>query len=299
MSRSILFIIISFSSLLIFSQSKRDIIIRDSLSFYQRFKPDTYQQMKRNVLELEEEYGYEPELKYNLLGKMYDNRDIGFLKQELTVLVRDYGFNYTYVNKATPYYKAITEGELKDWFKEMYLKNHFIWMEKNFDKQQDIYVINHTGDKSVLIESFGETIKEKLELTKKQKEKLENVIDDMCFANITELYQITRNNNFYPTGKSYGLIQKGFKYTISSSLLRKRNIERFWILFYPYLKKAYINNEIDYSVFRNYDYQNYRFFGYQHFGLLHPDQFTNDDGQEIPIKDIYFYSAIKKEFNWE
>lgn len=288
-------IFLSFS----FSQNKRDLAIQDSLSFFHMYNPEKYDETKSALLNLEKEYGYEPELKYSLLPAMYTNKDLDFFKQELSVLVRDYGFNYTYVKKSASYYVAISEGELKDWFKEMYLKNHVIWLDNNFDKQQDLYVINQTGNKNIMIDSFGETVKEKLELSKDQEKKLDGLIDEMCFANITDLYQITRKNNNYPTAKSFALIQNGVSYTIQTSLFRKGNLEKFWILFYPYFKTAYLNNEMDYNLFKIYDYQNYKFFGYQHFGLLHPDQFTDEDGQEIPVKDIFFYSAIKKEFGWE
>ena len=32
---------------------------------------------------------------------------------------------------------------------------------------------------------------------------------------------------------------------------------------------------------------------------LDPDKIKNENGEEIPVKDIYFFSAIRKEFGWE
>ncbi len=83
------------------------------------------------------------------------------------------------------------------------------------------------------------------------------------------------------------------------NLRKKENIERFWLWFYLYYKKVYLNDEIDYSVFEYYDCYSYHHFGYQHFGLLDPKKVTDKRGKEIPVKDIYFYSAIKNEFGWE
>lgn len=282
------------------AQNERDIIVNDSLSFIAIYT--NYPLAKKRILKLEEKFGYEPELKYRLIGQSYRNNDLDFFKKQLTILVEKYGFQLIYLTENEPYYTAITEGELSGWFKEMYLEKHFIWMKNNFNKQLELKKLNDIRDKAVLIRTHTNLLAKKLEFDSIQNSKKNKVMSDSDFENIADLYQVTHKWEKYPTGKSFALIQKNYIMVEMNNLEAKENFERFWLLFYPFYKKAYLNNEISYIHFKNYDSYSYIHHGYQKFGLLKPeeiqDSYMNSGLKEVPLKDFDFYFKILKEFNW-
>lgn len=295
-------ILILFSGNLSFGQTERDIMINDSI-YPIMHKAEYYQKAKNRILELEKIYGYEAELKYSLINYSYQNNDIEFFKTELAILVKKYGFQLIYLNGKESYYNAITNGELAEWYKSMFLKNHFIWLENNFDKQIDLKKLNDIKTKDQLINKYTREIWNELELDSTQKTKQNNLISDFYFANISELHKITLDNKNYPTGKTFALVQNNFSVAEIHNLQAKPNIERFWILFYPHYKKAYLNNEITYAIFKNYDQMSFVHFGNQHFGLVKineiPEVYSKYNLTEIPIVDLEFYKKIKNEFNWK
>jgi len=261
-----------------------------------------YPLAKKRVLKLEEKYGYEPELKHLLITESFRNNDLAFFKKELTVLVEKYGFQLIYLKETEPYYTAITEGELFSWFKTMYLEKHFIWMKNNFDKQLDLKKLNDIRDKDLLIRKYTNLFSRKLEFDSIQNSNKHKVMSELDFENIADLYQITQKRKKYPTGKSFALIQRNFGIAEMHNIQAKENFDRFWLLFYPFYKKAYLNNEISYIYFKNYDSYSYVHHGYQEFGLLNiediPDTYMTSGLKEIPLKNFDFYFKILKEFNW-
>jgi len=261
-----------------------------------------YPLAKKRVLKLEQKYGYEPELKHNLIRHSFRNNDLDFFKKELSILVEKYGYQLIYTKETEPYYITITEGELSSWFKKMYLEKHFIWMKNNFDKQLDLKKLNDIRDKDFLIRKHTNLLSSKLEFDSIQNINKANVMSELDFENIADLYQITQKRKKYPTGKTFALIQKGFGIAEMHNIQAKDNFDRFWLLFYPYYKKAYLNNEISYIHFKNYDSFSYIHHGCQKFGLLNsediPDLYMNSGLKEIPLKDFDFYFKILKEFNW-
>lgn len=71
---------------------------------------------------------------------------------------------------------------------------------------------------------------------------------------------------------------------------------------YPYYEKAYLNNEIDYLVFRNYDAQLLMSSGSQYFGTLSDDEVPNsflDENRKIPIIDESTLKKRRKKLKWE
>lgn len=294
-------ILILFSATSTFGQNKRDIIINDSI-YPIMHNPSNYLEVKNRILDLEKKYGYEVELKQSLINYSYQNDDISFFKKELSILVEKYGFQLIYLNGREFYYDAITKGELSDWFKKMFLKNHFVWLENNFEKQIDLKKLNDIKNKDQLIDIYtGKVIKE-VNLDSIQIVKISNLLSEFFFTNISELNQITIKNDNYPTGKSFALIQNDFNVAELHNLQSKPNIERFWSLFYPYFKKAYLNNEITFITFKTYDQMSFVHFGNQHFGLIEidkiPDFYKKENMTEVPIVDLEFYKKIKKEFKW-
>lgn len=285
---------------LVSSQNERDIIIQDSLSYMVMYT--NYPLAKKRILKLEEEYGYEPELKYRLISQSFKNNDLDFFKKELTVLVEKYGFQLIYIKETEPYYTAITTGELSLWFKEMYLEKHFVWMKNNFDKQLDLKKLNDIGNKDQLIRRYSGLLNKVLALDSIQIINTYKAVGELDFENIADLYGITHKWKAYPTGKSFALIQRSFTIAEIHNLKTKENFDRFWLLFYPFYKKAYLNDQISYIHFKNYDSYSYVHYGYQKFGLLTvneiPDIYLKEDLKEIPLKDFDFYFKILKEFNW-
>jgi len=296
------FIFILFYLSVATAQNERDIIIHDSLSYMVMYTKENYPLAKKRVLKLEQKYGYEPELKHRLISQSFINNDIEFFKKELTVLVEKYGFQLIYLKETEPYYTAITHGELSSWFKEMYLEKHFIWMKNNFNKQLDLKKLNDIGAKDQLIRKYTNLLSRKLEFDSIQNINKYNVISELDFENIADLHQISNKRGIYPSGKSFALIQRSFGISEIHNLKSKDNFERFWLLFYPFYKKAYLKNEISYVHFKNYDGYSYVHYGYQKFGLLNieeiPETYITAGLKEIPLEDFDFYFKILKEFNW-
>lgn len=294
------FIFITLYSSLVTAQNQRDIVVHDSLSYLVMYTD--YPLAKKRFLKLEDRYGCEPELKYRLISQSYRNNDLDFFKKELSILVEKYGFQLIYLKGTEVYYESITKGDLADWFKEMYLENHFKWMKNNFDKQLDLKKLNDIENKDQLIRRFIGIVNRNLTLDSIQKNKLSKSESEFDFENIADLHQITQKWDVYPTGKSFALIQKSFTIAEIHNLKTKENFDRFWLLFYPFYKKAYLNNEITYIQFKNHDNFSYVHHGYQKFGLLNvddiPDVYMTEGLKEVPLKDFDFYFKILKEFNW-
>jgi len=297
-----LFILIILYSSSTIAQNQRDIIVHDSLSYIVMFSKENYPIAKKRILTLEDRYGYEPELKYRLINYSFRNGDLEFFKEELSVLVEKYGFQLIYLSGNEIYYESITKGELSNWFKEMYLENHFKWMKNNFAKQLDLKKLNDIGNKDRLIRKYTNLLSKKLTFDSIQDIHKNKVVSELDFENIADLHEITQKRKSYPTGKSFALIQRSFTTAEMNNLGAKENFERFWLLFYPYYKKAYLNNEVSYIHFKNYDSYSYIHHGYQEFGLLKsediPELYMNTGLKEIPLKDFDFYFKILKEFNW-
>ena len=291
-----------FVTLSTISQNRRDLKIHESI-YNDIYFLEKYDEVKSNILALEEKYGYEPNLKYILLQKSFEAGDLAFFKDELTILVREYGFNIIYEPESKIYYESITTGNLSEWFKEMYLSNHFIWMENNFLKQIDLKKLNQLKDNDQLIVKYQLELKSKMEWDSIQTQTSTKILDDASFENLGELYSITRKYNAYPSDKNFALVQNNFYIVEHHNFQSKQNFEKTWILFEPFYKKAYLSNEIDYVVFLNYDNWSYVHNGYQKFGLLKveniPEVYKKENLDTVPIIDLEYYSKIRNEFNWK
>lgn len=292
-------LIFSLSALALFSQNERDSTIHDII--YPSLYKD-YKLAKSEILKLEETYGYETELKYYLINTSFEEGDLDFFKAELTILVRDYGLNLAYEPKNKSYYKTITTGNLADWFKTMYLKNHVIWLDNNFLKQADLQQLNGLQNKTRMYNKLHYALDQKVTLDSIQKEEQKKVFEDVSFENLSELYALIRKLDTYPTGKNFALVQNSFALLEYQNFGIERNFEKSWMLFEPFYKKAYLEDAIDYIVYRNYD--NYSFIHYknQRYGLISifdiPEVYQ-DDLFSIPIRNLEFANKIKADFNWK
>lgn len=287
-----------------FSQNSRDKFILDSIEPFinnLNINKSHYYQIKKAVLKIEKEYGYEPEFKYRLLNKSFDVGDVEFLKKELSVLVEKFGFNVAYMTESETYFIAITTGHLKKWFKKMYLKKHLIWLKNNFDKQLDLRKLNELRTKDQLVNGYSAKISQNLALDSIQKKLSLQLLHEFFYLNISTLYSIAQKRNTYPTGKSFGLVQNNFGVAEFHNYQAKENFDKVWLLFYPYYKKSYLNNEMTYMHFRNHDNFSYLHYGFQEFGLIEikdiPKEYWKNNAQ-IPIKDIELMKETKKELKW-
>ncbi len=286
------------------SQNKRDKFIMTSIepeisSLY--LTKEKYYEIKDAIYKLEKENGYEPDYKYRLINQSYIFQDLDYFKQELSILVEKYGFNIAYMSQNESYFEAINNGKLKDWFKEMFLEKHFIWLQNNFDKQIDLRKLNELRMKDQLVNRYSSKLSQTLKLDSIQKVLNLKYLHDFFYTNLSDLYQITHKWSVYPTGKSFALVQNNFGVVEFHNNQAKENFDRLWPIFFPFYRKAYLNNEITYMCFRNHDNFSYSHYGYQVFGLINikdiPSEYKKNE-DEIPVKNLQFKKEIKNEFNW-
>ncbi|EGV42395.1 hypothetical protein BZARG_2317 [Bizionia argentinensis JUB59] len=297
--KAYLCLLFGFISVTLFSQNKRDTVIDSTI--YPLFY-NNYELVKNEIIKLEENYGYESNLKYLLLNRSFEESDINFFKTELTTLVKDYGFNLAYEPDNTSYYEAITTGELAVWFKSMYLKNHVIWLDNNFLKQADLRQLNGLQNKTVMYNKLRYEITQKVTLDSIQKKEQQKVFEDVAFENLSEFYALTRKLDKYPTGKNFALIQNDFTILEYQNFGIKRNFEKSWILFEPFYRKAYLKHAIDYTIYKRYDVYSFIHYKNQRYGLISifdiPETYQ-EDLFSIPIRDLEFSNKAKTEFNWK
>lgn len=287
-----------------YGQNIRDKFIFDSIQPYInniKLSKTEYYSLKKALLTLDEKYGYDADYHYRLLNKSYANNDIDFFKVQLSILVEFYGFNLAYMNESESYFNAIIKDFLRDWFKKMYLKNHFIWLDKNFDKQIDQRVLNEIGTKDQLVNNYSSEIYRINKLDSIEKGKIFQVLRNFFKENILNFHTIVKKNGVFPTAHSFALIQNDFGVAFTHIYQSKNDYKNVFELFYPFYKKAYLNNEITYMNFRNYDNFSFLHNGVQKFGLIKiqniPLEFKKNN-DEIPIENIDFMIEAKKEFKW-
>lgn len=311
MNKSVCFLLLFllFSSNVIFSQNYRDKVIYEIIyPSFQKARTDNeyYQKAKEAILGLESQYGYEADLKLTLLEYSYRHKDIPFFKEQLEVLVEKYGYTISFMKGGELYYDAIFTGELSSWFKPMYLKKHFVWLEHNFDKQFDQRKLYDMELKSQAVHSFTSKILEIESLDAAQIQAVNAKWNEFKFSNSTSLYGICRKFDFFPTVKNFGVIHSFYNMGLYQNFEVKENIERTWLLFEPYIKKTYLKNEMDYSEYRNYDAFSFKHFGFQKYGLMNKDILPlflrNKDMEssgDIPIENAFFAEKMKREFGWK
>lgn len=295
-----------FSVVFLSAQNKRDLIIRDSilttLNSNKTILKSDYIRVKRTIISLDESYGYETELHKRLLDFSVFFDDLEFFKSELVLLVSKHGFNAAYLNGDENYYNLIFTGDLKIWFKKMYLENHSIWLENNFEKQVDFRKLNEIRTKDQLINTFASKLYFSKVLDSVQKNLVQSELNAFNFNIIGDLYAICKKYDKYPTDKNFSIIQNNFGSALVHNFQQQQNIEKTWILLFPFIKKAYLNHEIDNVVFKNYDFYLYTIFGFQEFNSYNisqiPEQFKKNHN-EIPLRNKELYKKIKKEFNWQ
>src|SRR5690554_74521 len=296
------FFVLTFSSTLS-AQTHRDTLVSEIIH---NFPKDliSHEKLKLNIKKLEElEEKPNPEILHSKLRYIYEQNDIDYFKEVLTLLTRNYGFNLSYASDSEPYYEDIINGNLATWFKEMYIKNHSEWLSENLDKQIDIYRLNTLNEKDQLVNGISTAFHRSTLFTNEQKEILEKILDDYSFDNARVILDLSAEIGFLPTGNSFSLIQKDYNYVELHNLQRANNFEKLWKSFYPFYKTSYLNKDISSIKFRTVDFTKYRHDGTQIFNLIKIEDFheswrRNPDDKEIPIDNNEQTKRLRTELGW-
>ena len=294
---------LSLFSLLVMSQTKRDIFLRDSI-----IKPINYKQVTNkkiydktyNLLKkMDTEFGYKKDIHLKILEFSYFHNDLDNFKKDLLVLVKNYGFKIDYLTTNENYYNDLMNGKLSNWFKKMYLKNHLIWVENNFDKLNDIRALNEINIKDQTLAKLSNVMLD-VNLNQSDSIKIYTVIQRLNAENLQLIYKISEKNNCFILSKKFPVIQNNLNSAIIHNF--QMNLDDSWNLLFPYIKTAYKNNEIDNVIFQNYDFYRYLKDGYQEFNSYKIEQIPPDfrkDQDTIPLKNVDFFNEFKKEMKWE
>ncbi|WP_250579755.1 hypothetical protein [Flavobacterium fragile] len=285
------------------SQTKRDIFLRDSI-----IKPINYKQVTNKKIyhktydllkKMDSEFGYEKDIHLKILEFSYFHNDLDNFKKDLLVLVKNYGFKIDYLTTNENYYNDLMNGKLSNWFKKMYLKNHLIWVENNFDKLNDIRALNEINIKDQTLAKLSNVMLD-VNLNQSDSIKIYTIIQRLNAENLQLIYKISEKNNCFILSKKFPVIQNNLNSTIIHNF--QMNIDDSWNLLYPYIKTAYKNNEIDNVIFQNYDFYRYLKDGYQEFNSYKIEQIPPDfrkNQDPIPLKDVGFFNEFKKGMKWD
>ena len=220
-------------------------------------------------------------------------------KKDLLVLVKNYGFKIDYLTTNENYYNDLMNGKLSNWFKKMYLKNHLIWVENNFDKLNDIRALNEINIKDQTLAKLSNVMLD-VNLNQSDSIKIYTVIQRLNAENLQLIYKISEKNNCFILSKKFPVIQNNLNSAIIHNF--QMNLDDSWNLLFPYIKTAYKNNGIDNVIFQNYDFYRYLKDGYQEFNSYKIEQIPPDfrkDQDTIPLKNVDFFNEFKKEMIWE
>ena len=290
-------------SLLVMSQTKRDIFLRDSI-----IKPINYKQVTNKKIydktydllkKTDTEFGYEKDIHLKILEFSYFHNDLDNFKKDLLVLVKNYGFKIDYLTTNENYYNDLMNGKLSNWFKKMYLKNHLIWVENNFDKLNDIRALNEINIKDQTLAKLSNVMLD-VNLNQSDSIKIYTLIQRLNAENLQLVNKISKKSNCFVLSKKFPIIQNNLNSAIIHNF--QMNIDDSWSLLYPYIKTAYKNNEIDNVIFQNYDFYRYLKDGYQEFNSYKIEQIPFDfrkDQDIIPLKNVDFFNEFKKEMIWD
>lgn len=296
------FLVSIFSSTLS-AQTYRDTLVSEvSHSFPKDIT--SYNKLKENIKKLEKIEGkHNPEILNSKLRYFFEQNDFDYFKEKLTLLTRYYGYNVSYLSGKENYYESIIYGNLSNWFKEMYIKNHSEWLGENLDKQKTIFELNTLADKDQIVNGISTDIYQSLKLNEEQKQIIDNILDRHSFNNANILLDISSKIGSLPTGNSFSLIQKDYGYVELHNLQRVNNFEKLWTSFYPLYKTSYLNKDISSIKFRTIDFTKYRHDGKQIFNLIKIEDFheswrRNPDDSEIPIDNEEQTKKFRTELGW-
>lgn len=281
-------------SLLNVAQTKRDFLLKDSIikpiNSKQLLDKRVYDKTYSLLKNMDDEFGYEKDIHLKILEYSYFHNELQDFKYNLTILVKEYGLKIDYLTNNENYYNDLMNGKLSNWFKKMYLKNHLKWVENNFDKLNDIRVLNEINIKDQTLAKLSNVMID-VNLNQSDSIKIYNVIQRLNTENLQLIHKISEKSNCFVLSKKFPIIQNNLNSAIIHNF--QMNIDDSWNLLYPYIKIAYKNNEIDNVIFQNYDFYRYLKDGYQEFNSYKIEQIPPEfrkNQNPIPLKDVIFFN---------
>lgn len=290
-------------SLLNVAQTKRDFLLKDSIikpiNSKQLLDKRVYDKTYSLLKNMDDEFGYEKDIHLKFLEYSYFHNELHDFKSDLTILVKEYGLKVDYLTTNENYYIDLMNGKLSNWFKKMYLKNHLKWVENNFDKLNDIRVLNEINIKDQTLAKLSNVMID-VNLNQSDSIKIYSLIQRLNAENLQLIHKISEKSNCFVLSKKFPIIQNNLNSAIIHNF--QMNIDDSWNLLYPYIKIAYKNNEIDNVIFQNYDFYRYLKDGYQEFNSYKIEQIPPDfrkNKDSIPLNNVVFFNEFKKEMKWE
>lgn len=296
------FLLFFFTAFLGFSQNPTDILLTQTIpKLLLANSSEDYFKAKKMLLNLEKEDGEWPEEKLRLLSASYTHGDLEFFKKELLNLVEHYGFDILQLNNSLNYYEALTSGELSNWFKMNYPPLRAKWLENNLDKLPYIKALNDLYVKDQTLASLFSTINSQNFENEKTKKMLDSIFLEETKNHFSELLNIYNKIGVYPSAKSFAIPHSPY-FLVEMHALKSPSIS-FECLeqIYPFYEKAYLNKEITYLVFRDFDTQLLFSTGKQYFGTVKesevPESFLDENG-EIPVIDEAYLKERRVKLQW-
>lgn len=290
-------------SLLNVAQTKRDFLLKDSIikpiNSKQLLDKRVYDKTYSLLKNMDDEFGYEKDIHLKFLEYSYFHNELHDFKSDLTILVKEYGLKVDYLTTNENYYNDLMNGKLSNWYKKMFLKNHLKWVENNFNKLNDIRVLNEINIKDQILAKLSNIMID-VNLNQSDSIKIYSLIQRLNAENLQLVNKISEKSNCFVLSKKFPIIQNNLNSVIIHNF--QMNIDDSWNLLYPYIKTAYKNNEIDNVIFQNYDFYRYLKDGYQEFNSYKIEQIPLDfrkNKDSIPLKDIIFFNEFKKEMKWD
>lgn len=286
------------------SQTYRDSLVKQ-INYNLPKNEMTYQKLKVDIKKLEEIEGKpNPEILHSHLKNIYKFNDIEYFKEVLTLLTRKYGYNLSYASGEEMYYNDIINGALKNWFKEMYIKNHSEWLSENLDKQVDIFKLNSLYSKDQTQRSFSSMIRNVNDLTDNQLKQIRTLEGIIFNNNFETLIALCKKADNLPKGNSFALIQNDYNIVELHILQHEDTFEKAWKSLYPFYKKAYLNKDISSKYFRTIDATLYMQEGKQIFDLIKTEDIPentkrNSNNLEISVRNKKETKKIRTELGWE
>ncbi len=284
------------------SQNQTDILLTQQIpKLLSTNTSEDYFLAKDLLLNLEKESGAWPEEKLRLLSVSYRIGDSDFFKEELLSLIEHYGYDILQLNNRSSYYWALTSGELSSWFNTNYPLYRALWLEKNLEKMPYIKALNDLYIKDQTLGSFGAIITSQNFEDEKTTKKLDSILIEQTKDNFIELLDIYSEIGTYPSAKTFALPQSPF-FLVEIHALKTPSISLDCLKqIYPYYEKAYLNNEITYLAFKDYDAQMLYSSGKQYFGTLKehevPESFLDENGK-IPVDDEIHLKERRAKLGW-
>lgn len=257
--------IITFTS---FSQNPTYSIIYDSI--YPLLESE-YNQAKRIWIKCQEIGEIDPNETLLFLSSSLKNGDVRFYKKSIVKLMKEYGWNYTYLDTLdekiirSKLLQEIKNNGLTTWTLKKSKKHHYKWRiahPLSIMFQDKIRSIIYTDQ---IITRFVPN-----EIITIESELINKMISEIDYENIQEIVHMCNlNDGYLPNHFDNGIgTYSKIMLIIWHNLKTPENIDKTWKALYPYIEKTYLSGKISYTIFMAYDQWYYSIYGKQYYGTL-------------------------------